>query len=179
VVPDPSWQARAREGYDVASFRIDWDKQVVTCPQGKQSCYWKGQVSATGREEIQVRFLSSDCRSCEARPDCTKAKNTPRSMTLLAKEPFLAMQAARQRQTTPAFKEVYTLRAGCESTISQGVRAFSLRRSRYRGLAKTRLQEVLSAMAMTLVRVISWLETPEPARTSRYQNPFAALAPAG
>ena len=38
LVPDPRWQARAGEGYDMASFQIDWDAQLVTCPQGKQSC---------------------------------------------------------------------------------------------------------------------------------------------
>jgi transposase len=98
-------------------------------------------------------------------------------MTILAREPFLALQAARQRQRTPEFKAVYALRAGCESTISQGVRAFDLRRSRYRGLAKTALQQLLTPMAMTLVRVITWLDDPKP--TPARKGRFAALAPAG
>jgi transposase len=177
VVPDPSWQARAGEGYDVASFQIDWDAQVVSCPQGKRSCYWRPQVDASGRAEVQVRFAATDCRSCVARSQCTKAKATPRSMTLLAQESFLAMQSARQRQTTPEFKSAYAKRAGCESTVSQGVRAFDLRRARYRGLAKTQLQQILTAIAMTLVRVIAWFEEPKPA--SPRQGRFAALAPTG
>ena len=30
---DNSWQAKADEGFDVASFRIDWENKTVTCPQ--------------------------------------------------------------------------------------------------------------------------------------------------
>ena len=68
-----------------------------------------------------------------------------------------ALQAARQRQETPEFKAQYALRAGVESTLSQGVRRFDLRQSRYIGLARTHLQQVLTATAMNIVRVIDWL----------------------
>jgi transposase len=40
VADDPSWQARAGEGFAKADFRIDWDRQVVTCPAGHQSGSW-------------------------------------------------------------------------------------------------------------------------------------------
>ena len=38
----------------------------------------------------------------------------------------------------PAWKERYHVRAGVEGTLSQGVRAFGMRRSRYIGLAEDR-----------------------------------------
>ena len=44
-----------------------------------------------------------------------------------------------------------------EGTISQGVRAFGLRRSRYRGLARTHLQHVATAAAIDLARLGDWL----------------------
>jgi transposase len=53
------------------------------------------------------------------------------------------------------------------------VRAFGLRRSRYRGLAKTHLQHVATAAAINLERLAAWFRAvPRAARTSR----FAALA---
>jgi len=54
------------------------------------------------------------------------------------------------------------------------VRAFGLRRSRYRGLARTRLQHVAAAAAIDLQRLTAWFgAVPRAAtRTSR----FAALA---
>src|SRR2546430_12513086 len=52
--------------------------------------------------------------------------------TLFRSQPtYDVLQHARQRQQTPAFKELYAKRAGIEGTLSQGVRAFGLRRSRY------------------------------------------------
>ena len=40
VVEDTSWQAHAAEGFSKADFHVDWDQQVVTCPEGKQSISW-------------------------------------------------------------------------------------------------------------------------------------------
>ncbi|BAZ47183.1 transposase (plasmid) [Chondrocystis sp. NIES-4102] len=67
-----------------------------------------------------------------------------------------AIQAAREKQQTPEFKKQYALRAGVEGTISQGTRTFGLRRCRYRGEAKTRLQNIITAAAINLLRVWDW-----------------------
>ncbi len=68
----------------------------------------------------------------------------------------------------------YARRAGIEGTISQAVRAFGARRSRYAGIAKTHLQQVATAAAINLDRLAAWLagRPQETTRTSR----FAALA---
>jgi hypothetical protein len=54
------------------------------------------------------------------------------------------------------------------------VRAFGLRRARYRGLAKTGLQHAATAAALDLDRIAAWFDQRPlaPTRTSR----FAALA---
>ena len=52
----------------------------------------------------------------------------------------------------------YAWRAGVEGTLSQGIRAFGLRRSRYRGLAKTHLQNLVIASAINLDRLVAWLD---------------------
>ena len=86
----------------------------------------------------------------------------------------MALQKARVRQHTPEFQKLYHKRAGIEATMSQGVRAFGMRRSRYEGLAKTHLQHLACATAMNIVRVLAWLEEPSVAPT-RISH-FAALA---
>ena len=85
------------------------------------------------------------------------------------------MQAARHYQTTPEFKERYKKRAGVEGTISQATRGFELRRARYIGLAKTRLQHLLTAAALNLTRAVAWLQDQPVAQTRL--SAFAALAP--
>ena len=52
---------------------------------------------------------------------------------------------------------LYAQRAGVGGTLSQGVRAFGARRTRYRGLAKTRLQRAMTAVAMDIERIAAWL----------------------
>ena len=95
-------------------------------------------------------------------------------MGLQAREQYEALQAARQRQTTEAFRQQYAARAGIESTHEQAIRRGGLRRCRYIGQAKAHLQHVFTATAINLVRVAAWLEGTPRAKTRR--SAFAALA---
>jgi transposase len=173
---DNTWQAKANEGFDVANFRIDWEKKTVSCPQERKSIRWSKTKTARGRKMIHVEFDPDDCAACPSRPLCTRAKNLPRALTLQPREEHEAIQFARRRQKTEEFASVYSRRAGVEGTISQGVRAFGLRQARYRGLGRTHLQEVATAAAINVGRLADWLNGVPSAITRRSQ--LAALAPA-
>lgn len=171
--PDPSWQSKDESAFDIACFAIDWEAQQVICPQGKVSRSWYSRTER-GLPVIQVRFSTTDCTGCTARSQCTRAKTSARVLTFKPKVQYEALQAARQRQKTPAFKERYKTRAGVEGTISQGTRAFGLRRSRYIGLAKTHLQHILIAAAINLTRAVAHSMGFSKAQTR--VSHFAALA---
>ena len=85
-------------------------------------------------------------------------QGSSRGLTLMVQEDYEALAFARQRQTTEEFKKQYSLRSGIEGTISQGIRGFNLRQCRYIGLAKTRLQHILTAAAINFERIYAWLE---------------------
>jgi transposase len=174
VADDPSWQARAGQGFDKSQFLVDWERQVVTCPAGKQSISWLPNTYPRNGMTWEVRFARKDCTPCVYRSQCTKAKKEPRLLGLQAREQYEALQAARQRQTTEAFQQQYAARAGIESAHEQAIRRCGLRRSRYVGLAKTHLQHIITATAINLVRVAAWLEGTPRAQTRR--SAFAALA---
>ena len=171
--PNPSWQSKDESAFDVACFAIDWEAQQVICPQGKVSRSWYTRTEK-GLPVIQVRFSTTVCTTCATRSRCTRAKTNARVLTLKPKVQHEALQAARQRQKTAAFKEHYKMRAGVEGTISQGTRAFGLRRSRYVGQEKTHLQHIITAAAINLTRVVAHLmgASKAPTRVSH----FAALA---
>jgi transposase len=175
--PDASWQTKVEGAYDAGHFTVDWEAQRVTCPEGKVSSSWSPQVEPTGAASIAVKFRVQDCGGCAARALCTRSKQTARALKLHPREEHEALQAARARLETAEGKRLYRRRAGVEGTLSQGVRAFGLRRSRYLGLAKTHLQHVITAGAMNLARVTAWFAgvPPEETRTSR----FARLRMAG
>ena len=88
---------------------------------------------------------------------CTQAKQSPRRLYLQPRAELEALDAARKRLKTEEGRLLYAQRAGVEGTLSQGVRGFGARRSRYRGLAKTHLQQVMTAVAMNIDRIVSWL----------------------
>ena len=154
---DNTWQAKADEGFDVASFGIDWERKTVTCPRERQSIRWSETKTARGRSMIHIDFSEDDCSACQSRSSCTRAKDLPRTLTLQPKEEHEAIQFARRRQKTEEFAALYSQRAGIEGTVSQGVRAFGLRQARYRGLKKTHLQELSTATAVNVGRIANWL----------------------
>jgi transposase len=168
-----TWQTRAGQGYDLPHFAIDWEHEQVTCPQGKNSVSWRMGRAEDGSPRIQAQFSRSDCRACAARPLCAPGKQARRSIYVHLREEHEALNAARARMHDPAWKKRYRVRAGIEGTLSQGVRAFGMRKSRYIGLAKTGLQQVCIAAALNVSRVVRWLEGRARARTRVTR--FAAL----
>jgi hypothetical protein len=102
-----------------------------------------------------------------------EASPAQRSLTIRPEVQYHALRTARQREQSPAFAELYRLRAGVEGTISQGVRVCRLRRTRYIGLAKTHLGHILTAVAVNLLRIGAWLAGVPRAKTR--QSTFATL----
>jgi hypothetical protein len=74
-------------------------------------------------------------------------------MTLRTQDKRQALAKARRRQQTSDFAAIYAWRAGVEATMSWAVRSFGLRRARYVGLAKVRLQHIATAAALNLIRL--------------------------
>jgi len=169
---DTTWQAQAEDGLDQTCFTIDWDRQQAICPAGQSSVAWLNARSPRDTPVIRVNFAPEQCQSCALRSRCTKGKR--RGLTLRPREQYQVLQAARQREQTSAFKEKYRKRAGVEGTISQADRIGGLRRSRYRGLEKTHLQNVAIASAVNLSRILNWLNDVPPASTRKSR--FAKLA---
>jgi len=176
--PDVKWQANTDHGIDASQFAIDWEHKQATCPQGKTSVSWTPTVDTRQHEVIKIRFSTTDCQACPVLALCTSSKSrAPRRLLSVRPQPqYEALQAARKQQATKEFSQQYALRQGIEATISQGVRAFGLRRSRYIGLDKTHLQHVGIAAAINLVRVVAWLDGDElaPTRVSAFQRLYDA-----
>jgi transposase len=40
IAPNTTWQARDPQSYDNSKFLVDWENEVVTCPEGKMSKKW-------------------------------------------------------------------------------------------------------------------------------------------
>jgi transposase len=172
-----SWPQKIEHGYDLQAFVLDWEAQQAHCPQGRTSVHWRPGHEVSGDPVIRIRFDRATCRACPTRQVCTTAKDAPRQLTVRPQAHHEAIQAARLRQETPEFKAQYALRSGVESRLSQGIRRFDLRQSRSIGLARTHLQQLLTAAAMNVVRVIAWLWGEPLGERRRKPGHLAQLAP--
>lgn len=172
--PIPNWQSKVEGAYTVDRFTVDWQNRVARCPEGATSTGWYDTINDDGQRHHKIHFPKATCLDCNARALCTKAKQAARQITLPAKRQYQALQKARDLLASDEGHKRYARRAGVEGTLSQAVRAFGARRSRYAGLAKNHLQQVATAAAINLDRLAAWFDgRPQAAtRTSR----FAALA---
>ncbi|MEV6126310.1 IS1182 family transposase [Streptomyces violaceusniger] len=178
IQADNSAQTSAEDGFAQDAFTIDWDNQQATCPGGRTSTTWSERLSQRGQPVLRVVFSVSDCRPCTMRQACINTPNLkrPRELRLRRHDEHHALQAARAEQQTDAWKDRYKVRAGVEGTMSQAVQRCGLRRSRYRGLAKTSLQHQLTGAAINLARIDAHITGTPRARTRT--SHFAALRPA-
>jgi transposase len=172
VMPDTSWASQEAGRFDHSQFLIDWQAQQVICPAGHTSRDWGHIPDRHGKPSLRVRFPLRLCRSCPLHAQCT-----PIAAKVLILRPdeasYHALKLARIRQETPEFRKLYATRAGVEGTVAQAVRTCEMRRARYIGSKKLRLQAFFTATAMNVLRAVQWLTGERP--TSTPVSRFARL----
>ncbi|MGW6413397.1 IS1182 family transposase [Streptomyces vinaceus] len=166
VLLDRSAQAKAADGFDKTAFTISWKTRQVRCPAGKTSSHWN-PVKQHGKDAIVITFSVLTCRDCPFQLQCTTSKLGRRMLTLRPKELHENLARARAEQKTDTWKNKYALRAGVEGTINQALDLTGIRRARYRGLPKVRIQHAFSATALNIVRLDAWWTTGPLDRTRR------------
>jgi transposase len=149
----PAQPALQKDGrFTAEDFQIKVEERTAICPAGKTNT----QCSRLEQEsdgKVSYRFeFSTQCHDCPLRERCVGKDQ--RHRTLVVGEHHTALQARRREQQTQAFKERMKHRNAIEGTQSELVRAHGLRRARYRGLAKAKLQNYLIGAACNVKR---WL----------------------
>jgi transposase len=154
LLPDPSPQARSG-GYTADMFTIDWEAKQVTCPEGQISSSWT-PARSKGTSIILARFAKATCQPCPARARCTTAVRSGRQLGFRHRQIHEALTAARAEQASDAWQRKYQIRAGVEGTIAQATHVTGIRRARYLGLGRTRLEHNTAAAAINLIRLDAW-----------------------
>jgi hypothetical protein len=139
---------------DKTAFTIDLDQGLITCPRGQQAL---GQPAhdRLGRPILKFVFARPVCAPCPLFEACVRSQKTGRTVTTHAQERHL--QAARQRQETAEFQELYPLRSRVERKIAE-LSGHGLRQTRYRGQPKRQLQRLWTGAAVNLKRLFTLAE---------------------
>jgi transposase len=139
-------------------FQVQVEQRKAVCPAGQESTQCSRlEAQATGKVCYRFEWDTSTCAACALRQQCIKADHKHR--TLVAGEHHTALQTRRQEQQTDAFKARMKHRNAIEGTQSELVRAHGLRRARYRGLPKAKLQNYFIGAACNVkrwLRRIAW-----------------------
>lgn len=142
----------AKGCYGVDQFRVNVAKRQARCPAGRVSTQCS-RIEDRYNKMVEYRFeWSWKCQGCALRQACVSSKQAHR--TIRVRDNFMFLQARRAEMKTDRFKDRMRFRAGIEGTISELVRGYGLRRARYRGLAKMRLQSYFTAAACNVARWI-------------------------
>jgi hypothetical protein len=105
---------------------------------------------------IVAKFTRTTCGPCPVRESCTTSRQGYRQLTLNPRPLTEALRTARAEQADRDWQHAYAPRTGVEGTIRQALAVTDSRRARYRGLARTHLEHVHSAVALNLIRLNAW-----------------------
>jgi transposase len=164
---DTSPQAHLPDGLTNDQFLFDWEKQRVTCPGGQVSRRWHEQAGAAeGEVVVQAVFAKAVCAACPLLKRCVVGTLKRDGRKVCRSSTWPALQAQRQRQHTPDFRQEYLRRGGVEGTLSVLVRQHGARSMRYLGTLKGHLQALFTGVAFNLKRATAWLagHRPQPRR---------------
>ncbi|MDV9198576.1 transposase [Streptomyces sp. Wh19] len=148
--PSTTPQHRAGDGFGRENFIIDFDRREVTCPNGQVSGNWK-DLPAQDPTSATVRFDAPQCGRCPEQAKCTPGAF--RSLYFPTRRLHELQVKNRADQQDPDWRRLYGLRSGAEGSIEEFVDGHRGRRCRYRGLAKTHVQHVLTALAINVERL--------------------------
>jgi transposase len=132
-----------------SAFQIDLDSCTAACPQG-QTVAGRPAPGEDGRPTFLFTFPRAVCEACALFERCVRSKKIGRTVRTRAYEAYL--QAARTRQQTEAFKQLYRLRPAVERKQAELVEN-GLRSTRYLGQRKRQLQRLWTGAAVNLRRL--------------------------
>jgi hypothetical protein len=153
---NPTRQHRTQAGYARDDFRIDYDRQEVTCPQGQVSKGWHGPYPTSSPDAaplIVARFTKGQCQPCPVRAACTTSGDGKRTVGFPPRELYYLQIRNRADQQDPAWHKRYAVRSGIEGTVCEFAHGHGMRHCRYRGQPKAHLQHILTAIAVNIERL--------------------------
>jgi transposase len=128
-------------------FFIEADQ--VTCPAGEVTKDLRVIKDHKARPAFMFVFAAHVCQACPLRAECTAGKG---GRTITIGPHHERMEAARAAQNEPATKALLRRRAKVERKIDH-LQDLGMRKARYKGRRKTRLQAVLAATVANIKRL--------------------------
>lgn len=127
-------------------FTYDPEKEAITCPAGVTTT--KKTYNAHS-EAFVFRFHQEACSNCRLKDSCTSNKN---GRTIAVNKYYQVQMEALAYSKTKEYKQEIRKRCPIEGTGAELLFHHGLRRARYWGCLKVKLQAFLTALAVNIKR---------------------------
>ncbi len=118
-----SWQVHNGKGFDKTAFVLDWEEQLISCPNGISVSFEEGKI---------VQFPRDKCKDCPLRSQCT-TNEKGRTVSIHPDESLL--QELRERQASPKGRAKLRERVTVEHSLAH-IGQWQGDRARYIGIRK-------------------------------------------
>ncbi len=131
-------------------FAIETSAGTVTCPAGQTASDARASKDHKGRAATTYTFDAEVCAACPLRERCTTAAG---GRTIVVGVHHDRIEAARAAQADPDTKALLRRRSKVERKIDH-LQDLGMRKARYRGRRKTKLQALLAATVANFKRLV-------------------------
>ena len=140
-----AWPVRQGTRFAKTAFHLDWERQVLTCPQGEEMPFVPGG---------HVHFPATTCQTCSLRARCTAS---PRGRSVSIHRDERLLQELRERQQTAVGRAALRERVQVEHSLAH-IGVWQGDRARYRGHRKN-LFDTRRTAAIENLHIIQRLPT--------------------
>lgn len=142
------------ECFTADDFRLDETGTQVTCPGGQQSSRRDRSRHDTG---WIYRFLYTVCSRCPLQNQCMAKLPKCHGRSVIKNDYAAEYAAARAKAQTAEFDAVRREHRKVERKLGEMVRHHRSRRARYRGRLKVLTQQLMTAVAVNVKRMVRML----------------------
>ena len=150
------WMRNRREGiFDISEFLYDEKSDTCTCPAGQRLERRKHKK----RRVFEYIASGKTCAACELHDQCTRNKNRARTIKRHLRQKELD-QMRRIAQSPQAKRDLKTRKHFMERSYADAANNHGFKRSRWRGLEKVTIQNLLIAAVQNIRILIGYWRKP-------------------
>ena len=151
--------------YGLRDFTISEKLDFITCPNGVKTKTYSEHIADNVKDSYYMfKFDKKKCLGCPLREKCiSKDKEGEFTMFYRRVQVPLRYDAVikdSERIKTPEFQEAKNKRFKVERRFATMVKNHGLRRTRYIGLARTKIHIIMANTACNIIRMVNLLYSP-------------------
>jgi transposase len=147
----------AGKTFEPQAFIEDADRGVVICPAGETSHY---RHRDNQNRATVYRFARESCRGCPLLDQCMEKAPGKLGRTVRKNDYEAEHRRAREKAKTPHYEAVRREHPQVERKLSELVNRYGARHARYRGRLKVHCQQLMTATAANVNRMVRLLCAP-------------------